>query len=73
MEKSVQSWHRCLVFCHHLINLFARASTSGGIVRPICFAALRLIMSSNFVGRHLGLPFGNHDSQIAITLGAGAL
>jgi hypothetical protein len=23
--------------------------------------------------RHLGLPFGDHDSQIAITLGAGAL
>jgi hypothetical protein len=23
--------------------------------------------------RHLGLPFGNHDSQIAITLGTGAL
>jgi hypothetical protein len=22
---------------------------------------------------HLGLPFGDHDSQIAVTLGAGAL
>jgi hypothetical protein len=22
---------------------------------------------------HLGLPFGNHDSQIAVTLGAGAV
>ena len=35
----------------HLINLFARASTSGGIVRPICFAVLRFITSSNFIGR----------------------
>ena len=34
----------------HLISLFARASTSGGIVRPICFAVFRLITSSNFVG-----------------------
>ena len=33
----------------HLITLFARASTSGGIVRPICFAAFRLITNSNFV------------------------
>ena len=23
--------------------------------------------------RHLGLPFGDHDSQIAVTLGTGAL
>ena len=23
MEKSVQSWHRCLFFCHHLITLSA--------------------------------------------------
>ena len=28
MENSVQSWHRRLFFCHHLISLFARASTS---------------------------------------------
>ena len=27
MEKSVQSWHRSLVFFHHLISLFALAST----------------------------------------------
>ena len=29
--------------------LFARASTFGGIVRPICLVALRLMMNSNFV------------------------
>ena len=38
MENSVQSWQRSLVFFHHLITLSARASTFGGIVRPICLA-----------------------------------
>src|SRR5262245_37565221 len=62
MEKSVQSWHRCLVFCHHLITLFARARKSGESVSPICFAALRFMMNSNFIacctGRSAGLaPF----------------
>src|SRR5262245_60861135 len=32
----------------HRITLSARASTFGGMIRPICFAALRLIISSNF-------------------------
>ena len=32
-----------------LITLSARSSTLGGIVRPICFAVLRLTISSNFV------------------------
>src|SRR5215510_14626634 len=45
--------------CHHLITLFARANTSGGLVSPICFAGLRLITNSNFVacctGRSAGL------------------
>ena len=38
----------------HLINWFARASISGGIVTPICFAVLRLITSSNFFGCSTG-------------------
>src|SRR4029077_14948299 len=42
----------------HLINLFARASTSGGIVRPICLAVLRLITNSNFVGCSTGRSAG---------------
>src|SRR5262249_23257612 len=42
----------------YLINLVARASTSGGIVRPICFAVLRLITSSNFVGCSTGKSAG---------------
>ena len=46
----------------HLITLFARSSTRTGIVRPICFAAFKLMTNSNFVacctGRSAGLaPF----------------
>ena len=44
------------------ITLFALSSTRCGIVSPICFAALKLIMNSNFVacctGKSAGLaPF----------------
>ena len=41
-------------FFRHLITLSARTSTFGGIVKPICFAAFRLIMNSNFVGCSTG-------------------
>ena len=46
----------------HLMTRSALTSTLGGIVRPICFAALRLMMNSNFVacctGKSAGLaPF----------------
>ena len=67
MENSVQSWHRRLVFCHHLISLFARASTSGGIVRPICLAVFRLITSSNFVGCSTGRSAGLAPFRILST------
>ena len=40
--------------CYHLITLSARASTLGGIARPICFAVFRLITSSNFAGCSTG-------------------
>src|SRR2546422_8999482 len=55
-------------FCH-LITLSALASTFGGIVRPICLAALRLITNSNFVGcstgRSAGLgPFQNFSTNV---------
>ena len=43
---------------NYLMTLSARASTFGGIVRPICFAALRLMMSSNFVGCSTGKSAG---------------
>src|SRR4030095_9454391 len=42
----------------HLITLSARASTLGGIVRPICLAVCRLITSSNFVGCSTGMSDG---------------
>src|SRR5262249_22573358 len=48
--------HRFLRVCAlcYLITLSARASTLGGIVRPICLAAFRLMMNSNFVGCSTG-------------------
>jgi hypothetical protein len=41
-----------------LITLSARNSTDCGIVTPICFAVLRLITSSNFVGCSTGRSAG---------------
>src|SRR5882672_8336025 len=38
----------------YLMTLSALASTFGGIVRPICLAAFRLMTSSNFFGRSTG-------------------
>ena len=55
-------WDRHVVFFHHRITLSAGASTFGGIVRPICFAAFRLMISPNFccsmdlLERIAGLP-----------------
>src|SRR5262245_32227076 len=51
----------------YLINLFARASTSGGIVTPICFAVLRLITSSNFLGCSTGRSAGFAPFRILST------
>ena len=34
---------------NYLITRSARTSTFGGIVRPICFAAFRLMIGSNFI------------------------
>src|SRR4029077_13753854 len=42
----------------HLITRPALTSTFGGIVRPICLAALRLIISSNLVGCSTGRSAG---------------
>src|SRR5215472_15523469 len=38
----------------YLMTRSARASTVGGIVRPICLAVFRLITNSNFVGCSTG-------------------
>src|SRR5947199_10741195 len=43
-----------------LITLSALANTFGGIVRPICLAAFRLIMNSNFLGCSKGNSAGCH-------------
>src|SRR5882724_3065295 len=40
------------------MTLSALASTFGGIVRPICFAAFRLMTNSNFVGCSTGKSLG---------------
>src|ERR1700754_1872188 len=52
---------------HHLMTLSARASTLGGIVKPICLAVLRLITSSNFVGCSTGRPAGFAPLRILST------
>src|SRR5262245_3084739 len=51
----------------HLISLFARASTSGAIVTPICFAVFRLITNSNFVGCSTGKSAGLAPFRILST------
>ena len=51
----------------HLITLSALASTFGGIVRPICLAALRLMMNSNFVGCSTGRSAGLAPLRILST------
>src|SRR5262249_8826272 len=51
----------------HLITLSARASTLGGIVRPICFAAFRLMTNSNFVGCSTGRSAGLAPFKILST------
>src|SRR5215813_690592 len=51
----------------YLITLSARASTAGGIVRPICFAVFRLITNSNFVGCSTGSSAGFAPFRILST------
>jgi|RhiMetdeSRZDD1v2_1073273.scaffolds.fasta_scaffold650757_3 hypothetical protein len=48
------------------MTLSARANTLGGIVRPICFAAFRLMISSNFIDWldwNVG-GFGSHQDLV---------
>ena len=51
----------------YLITQPALASTLAGIVSPICFAALRLITNSNFVGRSTGRSEGIAPFKILST------
>ncbi len=50
----------------HLMTLSARASTFGGIVRPICFAVFKLMTSSNFVGCSTGRSAGLAPFRILV-------
>ena len=60
MENTVQSWR-------YLITLSALASTFGGIANPICFAVLRLMISSNFLGCSTGRSTGLAPFRILST------
>src|SRR6185295_18695378 len=51
----------------HLMTLSALASTFGGIVSPICLAALRLMINSNFVGCSIGRSAGLAPLRILST------
>jgi hypothetical protein len=57
----------------YLNTLSARARTFGGIVSPICLAALRLIASSNFVGCSTGKSAGFIPFKILSTKTAARL
>ena len=49
------------------MTFVALASTFGGIVRPICLAAFRLMMNSNFVGCSTGRSAGFAPFRILST------
>jgi hypothetical protein len=66
-EKSVNTGIAACFSGYHLITLSARASTLGGIVRPICFAAFRLMMNSNFCGCSTGKSAGFAPFKILST------
>src|SRR5262249_50868255 len=51
----------------HSITSSARARNDSGIVRPIAFAVLRLMTSSNFVGCSTGMSFGCLPCKIFCT------
>src|SRR5438094_2660707 len=80
MWKLFFSWIFLLLLCDascaapgfHLITLSALSSTFDGIVRPICLAAFRLMMSSNFVGCSTGNSAGLVPFRIFVHIGGGA-
>jgi hypothetical protein len=51
----------------HSITSSARPSSVGGMVRPIDFAVLRLITSSNVVGCSIGISLGLAPATILLT------
>src|ERR1044071_6880941 len=69
----VKLWRRRQDHVFHLITLSALASTFGGIVRPICLAAFRLITNSNLVGCSTGRSAGLAPFKILSTIKAARL
>jgi hypothetical protein len=66
LDRSHPGTLRTLSLSYWMISS-ARASTEGGIVRPICFAAFRLMMNSNFVGCSMGRSAGLAPLRILST------
>src|SRR5678815_4916692 len=66
-EKTIRYWHRRFAY---LITLSALTNAFGGIVRPICLAALRLTMNSNFFGCSTGMSAGFAPFKILSTKSA---
>src|SRR6266576_532878 len=69
-DRSDQCFPQQLAFSQlqvHLMTLSARYSTVCGIVRPICLAALRLMINSNFVGCSTGRSAGLAPFRILST------
>src|SRR4030095_15674691 len=58
---------------YHRMILSALASTFGGIVRPICLAAFRLMKNSNFTGCSTGRSAGLVPLRILSTIDAARL
>src|SRR5260370_14097064 len=59
--------HRSQITALHSITRSARRRIDGGILRPSAFAVLRLIASSNFVGRSTGSAAGLSPLRILST------
>src|SRR5262245_38129472 len=60
-------WLLALEMRSHSITSSARASTVGGISRPSAFAAVKLIISCNFVGNSIGKSAGLAPLKILST------
>jgi hypothetical protein len=70
LERFRSSWesdYPSLELFDYLITRSALANTFGGIVSPICFAVLRLIMNSNFFGSSTGKSAGLAPFRILST------
>ena len=66
--ESLSQFHHVKILAGpHRITLSALASTFGGIVRPICFAAFKLMISSTFFGCSMGISPGLAPFRILST------